>query len=172
MRNIFLIIGNFGVGKTAVCKYYKHEETSEPVWTTCQGKYMLGGKLGADQCNKHFKKDFVFSTIIPDKADKDIVIHSVFYSSNIDIDRYKKTHNLHVIYLKTSYEKNYERMFSRKGKKLELKVYEQAEKSLEKFMFLCKLEGVPTLTVDNNRDLETVSKEVWKFISKTCFLTD
>ena len=169
MRNIFLIIGNFGVGKTAVCKFYPHEKTTEPIWTECEGMLMLGGKLGADSISgMDFKKEFIITKAIPDKKDRDIVIHSVFYSSDIDILRYKKTHNLFVIYLKTSYEENYKRMFSRKGKHLSLDDFERFERGAEKFLFLCKQADVPCKVVDNDRSPEEVSNEVWLYIKDNC----
>lgn|SRR3990167_8873955 len=173
MKNIFLILGNFGVGKTAVCKYCPHEETTEPIWTECNGILMLGGKLGADSINgKGFKKEFIINKAIPEKKNRNIIIHSVFYSSNVDIDRYRKTHNLTVIYLKTSYEENFKRMFQRKGKELPLDDFEKFEQGVEKFLFLCKQVGVECKIVDNDRALDEVATEVWSFIKKKCFLTE
>ncbi len=165
MSKIFAVIGNFGVGKTSVLSYYNHKKTDEPYFTDCEGFLMLGGKHGADSMGKYYPKNYTLDVILPAKKDRSIVIHSMFYNGVKDLIAYKKTHEPHLIYLKTSFETNVRRMHGRSKNVPDAQDYNAFERSTEKLIFACKnLLDIPVVTVDNNRELSVVAQEVWDYI--------
>lgn len=160
MKKIYLLMGNFGVGKSSIVNFYEHKPIRKMVLSEVQGFLSLGGARGADDLIKAgYKKPAVFD-LLKELSDRDFIIHSCIYQNMQDIDRYTKTHNVEVIFLKTSIQINAERMKMR-GKKIDPALWLRFMKYSDKVRQFCQYKRVPFHEIDNDRELSAVCGEVW-----------
>lgn len=115
-NDVVFVIGNFGVGKSTLIRpWFGTVEGSTPY--TCLSEYdgweILGSDIGADSLSKYKKADVLAGVM---NAGIDLIVAGIYYQKLVDIDRFKETHNIHCIYLKTSKETNMARVAGRGGK--------------------------------------------------------
>lgn len=165
---IYLLMGNFGVGKSSIVNFYQHKKMEGTPFTEVAGFLSLGGERGADELiKKGIRKNHVYGEILPMVSSRDVLIHSVLYQNIQDIERYSRTHNVVVIYLDTPYLVNAERIARRNPKKkIGMPVYAQLFRYAEKVRQFCIFKKIPFYRIDNARPFEIVSKEVWAILKK------
>lgn len=155
-----MLIGNYGVGKSTIIKepIIKQEtifiEIRQNIW-------VLGEKIcGADSLSK-YKKSQV-KNIILNNLDKNIIIAGNYYTQQTDVLLYSKYFDIVLIYLKTNYENNANRIKQRGGIinintfKNKLKLHTNLinkTKSFRKFY-----------EIDNNKSIAEVKQEFYKII--------
>jgi hypothetical protein len=167
MKKIFLLMGNFGCGKTSVTGYHPHTKIEGEPLSEVRGLISLGGERGADELSKKgYDKEKVYTELIPKYKDRDIFIHSVFFQGIQDVNRYLNTHEVVVLGLRTPYEVNAQRIQKRSGgkKKIDDKTFITTMKQMEKVRQFCMYSKSKYYRIDNARPLSQVAKEVWEII--------
>jgi len=160
MKKAFMILGNFGVGKSAVIDY-PIQETENIFLRIFDNNWIVGKtSAGADSLSSMLKKD-VFK-LIQDNPQKNLILAGVYYSQQIDIQRLSKTHQPVIIYLDTTYQNNAERIALR-GKTINPATYLQ-KVNLHINLMLKTKHIAKIHIVDNNRPLEIVKAEVREII--------
>lgn len=159
---IFLIVGNFGVGKTSLVK--GSGKQAGYFYNLQNGFKLFGGSRGADDIRGG--KKLALEALKNEKGN--IIVTGVFYQKQIDIIRYKINHNLNVIFLLTEKKTNRQRQEKRGGKFNERNwaTMHNAINSLKKF---CVKQNVNFIEIDNNREIEVVRSELFEYINKNSF---
>lgn len=172
MKNVFILMGNFGVGKSSITNFYEHTDVEgDPLVTEVHNLISPGGRRGADVLNsKGWDKQRFYEELIPKYADRDILLHSVFYQNIQDINRLLKTHKVTVFLLRTPYETNAKRIAERsEGKKtIDDKSFVAFIKMAEKVRQFCVYSKAKFYRIDNDRPLEEVASEIWDMIDREC----
>lgn len=160
LKNIYLIAGNFGVGKTTLVNAHPHEKIEGTYNTRVCGLVSLGGERGCDNISNYTKAD-VIAGLNPEEA---YIIHGRYYQQFTDIGRYSRTHCVIIFYLRTSEDANRERIGKRGGKFSE-EGFTAKQKADEKMVIFARAHGVTVHVIDNNRDTTDVHTEVWTKIN-------
>lgn len=160
MNTAFIILGNFGVGKSAVIKY-PILETESIFLRIFDNTWVVGKTIhGADSLSKMTKQE-VFK-IIKQNPHKNLILAGVYYSSIIDVHRLKQTHNVTIIYLDTTYENNAKRIRQR-GKSINVKTHiTQTSTQISMMKQVKHLARIHI--VDNNKTILEVKPLVRKII--------
>ena len=167
MKTLFVLAGNFGVGKSSIVNAYEHKPVSGLPFSEVEGLLSLGGKRGADVLNGlGYDKRRVYTEVLPKVEHRDILVHSVFYQNIQDIERYTRTHNVVVISLNTSYKDNGLRILNRSNgrKQINRKTYDTYLKNTDRLKQFCQFKKVPFYDVDNDRPMREVAQSVWAII--------
>ncbi len=162
-NRLYVLVGNFGVGKTSIVNYYPHSFFNE-FFTQVNGLLSVGGKNGCDALSAHSKEE-VFNMIKEAKEHR-LLVHGIYYMGKIDLLRYRKTHNPLVIFLRTDKETNGLRIIER-GKRINEDTWYQKEIGNKNLLQFCVDEKINFRVVDNNKPLEEVAKQVWGIISSS-----
>jgi dephospho-CoA kinase len=160
MKNIFFIIGNYGVGKSTNIRYeiIKKETIFLEIFNNV---WILGETTeGADTLSK-YKKEDIINKVVENKT-KNIIITGNYYCQYVDYEKLAKHFNLKTIYLKTDFVTNANRI-AKRGKNINVETYNQKLKShlslLNKVKKMSKI-----FIVDNNKDIEIVKPFIKKII--------
>ena len=155
-----MLIGNYGVGKSTIIKepIIKQEnifiEIRQNIW-------ILGEKIsGADSLSK-YKKSQV-KNIILKNLDKNIIIAGNYYTQQTDVLLYSKYFDVVLIYLKTNFINNSNRIKQRGGIinidtfKNKLKLHTNLINKTKGFRKFYE--------IDNNKSIAEVKQEFYKII--------
>lgn len=159
---VFVLLGNFGVGKTSICNK-EMVEFSKIEWAYLGYKnlYNLGGFAGYDALSKYRLEHVVRAMDIG----KNYLVHGVYFSSGANMQRLlDKGFKVHVIVLNTSRQANMDRIASRGGKWVE-STYESYKKRQDKIVAGKLGQNIKVTIIDNDRWLDDVKKDVWEIIA-------
>jgi hypothetical protein len=163
LKHAFIIAGNFGTGKSSITKYHPHTKIS-PALTQVQGLLSLGGETGADNLNGlGITKEQAYRDLVWPNGEHDLLIHSVYYQSLVDIDRLQRSHLPVIIALMLSRQENERRMQGRKGA-FNLDTWKSSVKALMRLEGYCGYRRVPFVRVDASPPLDVVAPQVWGII--------
>jgi len=161
----FFLLAPFGVGKTSLVNYRGHEQIIKE-YSVVDNMISPGGTRGTDSLNGYgVKKRDWYANFMPYLLDRDILYHGVFYSSRPDFDIMAKTHRVVGIHLKTS-EYNVMKRITGRGGKFKSDTYTSVAKRVEKLKTHFKDNGYEYITIDNDRDFNTVALEVWALLDR------
>lgn len=160
MNCAFILLGNFGVGKSTLIDY-PIIETEDIFLRVFDNVWIVGlTSSGADSLSAMRKTD-IFDTI-KRHPEKHLILAGVYYSQQVDVYRLARTHRPVIIYLDTTYKNNALRIAAR-GKKINPKTHMQ--KIGLHINLMRKLKHVARIhIIDNNRPLDLVKIEVREII--------
>ncbi len=159
-KTIFMLVGNFGVGKSTLIKE-PVLDTDGILLKTDDNMWVLGKTIiGADSLSSLSKKDVIDG--LKNHTDKNIIITGNFYCAQKDVVELSVNFKIVIIYLKTSFVENVRRIAMR-GKTINVSTYNSKLKlhynMMKKTKHLAKIH-----VIDNDRAFSEVKLDITEIL--------
>lgn len=160
MNKAFFVVGNFGVGKSTIIS--DEIISKQDIFLKVgNNTWVVGNNINGMDSLVETKKELVIQKIIKNN-DKNLIICGIYYSQLKDIDRLKPYFDIVIIYLKTSFENNVDRILKR-GKNINVKTYNEKLKSHLSLLKYARGKA-KIYIIDNNREQSETKKDYQKIV--------